>query len=104
MKPQPYPAGWNEERVRKLLRHYETQTEEEAVAEDEATLRRRDQTVLVVPKRLVPTITRIIAKAGQREQSSTRRPNQRAAPHRRPVTDAAEREKTRGAARGDRER
>ena len=45
------------------------------MAEDEAALRRRDQTVIVVPKRLVPTITRMIAKAGQREQSSALRPN-----------------------------
>jgi hypothetical protein len=75
MKQHHYPAGWNEERVRKLLQHYERQTEEEAVAEDEAAFRRRDQTVMVVPNRLVPTITRMIAKAGQREQSAARRPN-----------------------------
>jgi len=43
MKQQNYPAGWNEERVRKLLLHYQTQTEAEAVAEDEAAFRRRDQ-------------------------------------------------------------
>jgi hypothetical protein len=34
--------------------------------------------VMVVPNRLVPTITRLIAKAGQREQSAPRRPNRRA--------------------------
>src|SRR5215831_1691727 len=95
MKQQRYPAEWNEERVRKLLLHYETQTEEEAVAEDEAAFRRRDQTVMVVPKRLVPTITRLIAKAGQRERSATRRPNKRAAPHRRPVAERNEAEKSR---------
>jgi hypothetical protein len=95
MKQSHYPAGWNEERVRKVLQHYERQTEEEAVAEDEATLRRRDQTVMVVPNRLVPTITRLIAKAGQRDQGATRRPNKRAAPHRRPVAVPAETERTR---------
>ncbi len=95
MKQQSYPAGWNEERVRKLVQHYERQTEEEAVAEDEAALRRRDQTMIVVPNRLVPTITRLIAKAGQGEQGATRRPNKRAAPHRRPVGDSAKPQKTR---------
>ena len=75
MKPQRYPTGWNEERVRKLLLHYETQREEEAVAEDEAAFRRRDQTVMVVPKQLVSTITRMIAREGKRGQSSARRPN-----------------------------
>ena len=92
------------ERVRKVLRHYETQTEEEAVAEDEAAFRRRDQTVMAVPKRLVPTITRMIAKAGQREQSATRQPNKRAAPHRRPVADLLNLKGHGWAARGDRGR
>ena len=57
MKQQRYPTGWREERARKLLLHYETQTEDEAVAEDEAAFRRRDQTVMVVPKQLMPMTT-----------------------------------------------
>ena len=61
-KRNRFPSGWNEERVRTLLRHYEEQTEDEAVAEDEAAFRRRDQTVMVVPKRLVPAITRLIKR------------------------------------------
>ena len=36
MKPAEFPEGWNEERVRKLLEHYEAQSDEETVAEDEA--------------------------------------------------------------------
>ena len=88
MKQQRYPAGWDEERVRKLLQHYETQTEEEAIAEDEAAFRRRDQTVMVVPTQLVSTVTKMIAKAGQREQSSTRRPNKRRASRPQPATSS----------------
>ena len=57
-----FPTGWDEARVRTLLEHYESQTEEEAVAEDEAAFRRRDQTVMVVPKGLVPTITKLITR------------------------------------------
>ena len=57
-----FPKGWNEARVREVLEHYESQTEEEAVAEDEAAFRRRDQTVMVVPKGLVPTITKLVAR------------------------------------------
>jgi hypothetical protein len=95
MKQQHYPTGWNEERVRRLLSHYERQTEEEAVAEDEAALRRRDQTVMVVPKQLVPTITKIIAREGKRRQSATRRPNQAAALDRGSVAVRGKREKTR---------
>ena len=37
MKQSRFPPGWDEERVRRVLAHYENQTEEEAVAEDEAT-------------------------------------------------------------------
>jgi hypothetical protein len=85
MKQQRYPTGWNEERVRKLLLHYEAQTEDEAVAEDEAAFRRRDQTVMVVPKQLVPTITRMIAREGKRRQSPARRPNKGVALDRGPV-------------------
>ena len=36
MKANKFPPGWDEERVRRVLEHYEAQTEEEAVAEDEA--------------------------------------------------------------------
>ncbi len=61
MKPTRFPAGWNEDRVRRVLQHYEGQSGDEAVAEDEATFRSRSQTLLVVPKRLVPKITRLIA-------------------------------------------
>lgn len=31
-----YPPGWDEERVQYVLTHYETQSDDEAVAEDEA--------------------------------------------------------------------
>lgn len=31
-----FPKGWSEERVRKVIEYYERQTEDEAVAEDEA--------------------------------------------------------------------
>ena len=59
-KQNKFPKGWNEARVRAVLEHYESQTEEQAVAEDEAAFRSRTQTVMVVPKKLVPAITRLI--------------------------------------------
>jgi hypothetical protein len=36
MKQPTYPDGWDAERVRRVLEHYEAQSDEEAVAEDEA--------------------------------------------------------------------
>ena len=36
MKQSKFPPGWDAERVNSVLAHYESQSEEEAVAEDEA--------------------------------------------------------------------
>ena len=62
MKQHRFPPGWDEERVQKVLTHYEEQTEDEAVAEDEATLEESTQTVMEVPQELVPAIRELIAK------------------------------------------
>ena len=62
MKRTRFPAGWKEARVREVLEHYEGQTEEEAVAEDEAAFQSPGQTVMVVPNRPVPEITRLIER------------------------------------------
>jgi len=61
MKPNNFPDGWNEERVRALIRSYEQQTAEEATAEDEAGI--EDAEALVsVPCKLLPEIRALIAK------------------------------------------
>ena len=75
MKRNRFPAGWNEARVGRVLEHYERQTEDEAVAEDEAAFRLRDQTVMIVPKLLVPAISRLIERRGPRRQAVSSRPN-----------------------------
>ena len=82
MKRNRFPAGWNEARVRRVLEHYEQQTEDEAVAEDEAAFRLRDQTVMVVPKLLVPAITRLIERRGPSRQAVSSRPNKALQPTR----------------------
>ena len=65
-KRNKFPRGWNEARVQKVLKHYESQTEEEAVAEDEAAFRKREQAVMVVPKKLVSAITKLISTQSNR--------------------------------------
>ncbi len=62
MKQGRFPEGWDEERVRRMLEHYENLTEEEAVAEDEASFEDRTQTVMEVPVDLVPAVRELIAK------------------------------------------
>jgi hypothetical protein len=44
MSQTEFPPGWDEERVRKVLEHYEEQTEVEATAEDEAAFEDRRDT------------------------------------------------------------
>ena len=62
MKQSKFPPGWDEQRVQKLLGHYESQSEEEAVAEDEAAFEAPDQTVMDLPTELVPAVRELIAK------------------------------------------
>jgi hypothetical protein len=61
-KNQQFPPGWDEERVRQVREHYESQTEEGAVAEDEAAIAVEGHSVMVVPTELVPEIRKLIAK------------------------------------------
>ncbi len=60
--PNRYPEGWNRRRVQAVLEHYEKQTDEEAVAEDEAAYRDGAFAMIQVPIDLVPEVQRLIAK------------------------------------------
>jgi hypothetical protein len=62
MNQSKFPPGWDEERVRRVLAHYEEQTEEEALAEDEAGFEDQTQTVMEIPNELVPAVRELIAK------------------------------------------
>lgn len=61
-RPAKFPPGWDEARVQRVLRHYEQQTESEAVAQDEAAFTARTETLMRVPRNLVPTVRALIAK------------------------------------------
>ncbi len=62
MSEQTFPPGWDEDRVRRLLTHYEGLSEDEQVAEDEEAARESEgQTVIVVPQELVPAIRQLLA-------------------------------------------
>lgn len=62
MKQAKFPAGWDEERVRRVLAHYEHQADEEAVAEDEAAYEDSDQSMVEVPNDLLPAVRQLLAK------------------------------------------
>jgi predicted GIY-YIG superfamily endonuclease len=62
MSETRFPVGWDEERVRRVLAHYEQQSSEEAVAEDEAAFENQKDTVMKVPHELVSAVRELIAR------------------------------------------
>jgi len=65
MKKNNLPKGWSETKVKRVLEHYERQTEDQAAAEDEAAYRKRTQSFIAIPVKLVPAVRKLIArKAG----------------------------------------
>ena len=61
MKKQTPPAGWTQERLRKLAASHDRQTVVEQAAEINAAMARKGQTLLVVPTKLVPKILLLIS-------------------------------------------
>ena len=49
MEQSKFPPGWDEQRVREVIAHYEAQTEDEVIAEDEAMLQYQSQAVMEIP-------------------------------------------------------
>jgi hypothetical protein len=63
-----FPPGWDEARVRDVIKHYESQTEDEAVAEDEAAF--ADSTMMAVPPPLVPEVRELITRYEEEKKAS----------------------------------
>ena len=65
-KPGKFPPGWDEERVQRVLEHYESQSQAQAVAEGEAAFESPVETVMSVPTELVPEVRELIARHKKR--------------------------------------
>jgi len=65
MTTNQFPPGWDEERVKQVLEHYENQSEDEAIAEDEAAYEATTHTLMSVPIDLVPQVRELIASHEQ---------------------------------------
>jgi hypothetical protein len=62
MSEQKFPAGWDEQRVKRLVAELDARTDDEWVAADEAAAAGGDgQTVITVPAALLPEIRRLLA-------------------------------------------
>ena len=62
MSDQKFPPGWDADRVKRLIDHYDRATEEELTAEDEAGAEERaGQAIIAVPDELLPAIRQLLA-------------------------------------------
>ncbi len=61
MSENRFPEGWKDDKVQRILAHYEKQTDDAALAEDEAGVE-SSVTVMRVPHELVPQVRELIAK------------------------------------------
>ncbi|MBV5323225.1 hypothetical protein JZU51_00350 [bacterium] len=62
MKQSKFPKGWDESKLQTVLSHYEGQSEDDAVNEDETVLNDQSQTLMEVPKGLVAVVRELIAR------------------------------------------
>jgi len=62
MNKQKFPPGWDEERVKEVIAHYENQTEDAEFAEIEAALEAEDVTLMAIPTELVPAVRALLAR------------------------------------------
>jgi len=70
MKKNIFPKGWNNERVKRVIAHYESLTESETLAEDEAAYEDRNHTMFEVPNQLIPEVRKLIYKYRTSQQQS----------------------------------
>ena len=57
-----FPPGWDEARVKQTIEHYDGLDEDGWVAEYEAALERKGETLISVPTELVPTVHELIRR------------------------------------------
>ena len=62
------PKGWTEDELRAIAEYYDNQTEDEALAEDEAAYADPNSSVIVVPTELLPEINRLLAAYNDRNR------------------------------------
>ena len=71
MDKNKFPDNWDENRTKRILAHYEAQSEDEAVLEDEAMFEQSEQTLIEIPVELVPAVRALLANYYSGHQVST---------------------------------
>jgi hypothetical protein len=62
MSEQKFPPGCDDELVRQVLQHYDTQSEDEQADEIEAAIQAEGVTLIAVPTALVPEVRALLAE------------------------------------------
>jgi hypothetical protein len=62
MTENGFPPGWDEARVRAVIAHYDSQTEDEEFAEIEAAREADGQTLISIPNDLIPEVHAVLAR------------------------------------------
>ena len=75
--PNRYPKGLNRKKVQELIDYYDHQSDADAIADAEASYRRRSTSCIEVPVKLLPAVRQPIARGApggvNREPRRTRR-------------------------------
>lgn len=70
--PNRYPAGWGRSRVEAVIAHYDRQTNQEAIAEDEASFRRGESlTSVLIPTPLLDAVRELVDAYGRARKHAT---------------------------------
>jgi hypothetical protein len=59
---QKFPPGWNERKVRAVVKHYEQLSDEQLAREIESAPEVSEETLMSVPAELVPKVQKLIAR------------------------------------------
>jgi hypothetical protein len=61
-KKNKFPKGWDEARVRRVIKHYEEQSDEAAAAEHDALFDHQKHALMQIPVKLVPAVRKLLNK------------------------------------------
>jgi hypothetical protein len=59
---QKFPPGWDEQRVKEVIAHYESQTEDEEFTEIEAAHEADNVTLMAIPTDLVSEVRALLVR------------------------------------------
>ena len=71
MKKNKFPKGWDEKRVKEVIAYYESQSDEESMAEDEAAYEQEGFSMIEIPTKMLPVIRDLLANYKSKGQRLT---------------------------------